>query len=93
MDNNEKKLTEKELSEVSGGSCPAELQKFIVGVYAKRHGLSLGAGIEELAPDSLDTVDIVKSVEDEFKVSVPKEDFSRLTSFPAMAEYFSKLIR
>lgn len=47
--------------------------------------------VDDLGADSLDVVELIMSVEDEFGISVPDEDAAGLTTVGKIAEYIEKL--
>ncbi len=46
--------------------------------------------IDDLGADSLDTVELVMALEEEFDIDVPDEDAEALTSVAAVIEYIGK---
>ncbi|HEV7379178.1 MAG TPA: acyl carrier protein [Dyadobacter sp.] len=46
----------------------------------------------DLGLDSLDTVDIVLQMEDQFKVSIPDDDYTKLQTVGAIYEYLQHKI-
>lgn len=46
--------------------------------------------IDDLGADSLDTVELVMALEEEFDIDVPDEDAEGLTSVAAVIEYINK---
>jgi len=48
--------------------------------------------IEDLGADSLDTVELVMSLEEEFNTEIPDEDAEKLTSVKTTVEYIEKLL-
>ncbi len=46
--------------------------------------------VDDLGADSLDVVELIMSVEDEFGISVPDEDAIELTTAGKIAEYIEK---
>ena len=46
--------------------------------------------IDDLGADSLDTVELVMALEEEFDIDVPDEDAEGLTSVAAVIEYIGK---
>ena len=80
MDN--KELSEKELDSVTGGGVSrADIETFIGKIHMQR-------GVSALGEDSLDVVDFVSAVENEFEIKVPKEDFCKLTTMSSITDYF-----
>ncbi|MCC6290779.1 acyl carrier protein [Candidatus Nomurabacteria bacterium] len=49
--------------------------------------------VEDLDADSLDTVEIVMSFEDEFEISVPDEEAEKLTTVGSVIEYICVSLR
>ena len=49
--------------------------------------------VEDLHADSLDVVEMLIALEDEFKISVPDEDAKTLTTVGALADYVDKKIK
>jgi len=43
--------------------------------------------IEDLGADSLDTVELIMQLEDEFNLEIPDEEAEKLTTVGAVAEY------
>lgn len=46
--------------------------------------------VDDLGADSLDVVELIMSVEDEFGISVPDEDAAGLTTVGKIVEYIEK---
>ncbi len=46
--------------------------------------------IDDLGADSLDTVELVMALEEEFDIDVPDEDAEKLTSVAAVIEYIGE---
>ncbi|NOZ61198.1 MAG: acyl carrier protein [Calditrichaeota bacterium] len=46
--------------------------------------------IEDLGADSLDTVELVMALEDEFKVEIPDEDAEKITTVGSAIEYLKE---
>lgn len=44
---------------------------------------------DDLGADSLDTVEVIMAVEEEFEIEIPDEDAERLQSFGQLKEYVS----
>lgn len=44
---------------------------------------------DDLGADSLDLVELIMALEEEFEVEIPDEDAETLTTFGALIEYFS----
>lgn len=44
---------------------------------------------EDLGADSLDVVELIMAIEEEFEVEIPDEDAETLTTFGALTEYVS----
>ena len=49
--------------------------------------------VEHLGADSLDTVEIVMSLEDEFEISVPDEEAEKLTTVGSVIDYICTSLR
>jgi acyl carrier protein len=49
--------------------------------------------IEDLGADSLDTVELVMSLEEEFGTEIPDEDAEKLVSVKATVEYIEKAVK
>ena len=47
--------------------------------------------VDDLGADSLDVVELIMSVEDEFGISVPDEDAAGLTTVGKIIDYIEKL--
>ena len=47
--------------------------------------------VDDLGADSLDVVELIMSVEDEFGISVPDEDAAGLTTVGKIVDYIEKL--
>ena len=69
-------LTSKELEQVTGGN-GGELKNRVIGLLKATLGLAnievdgKSSIVDDLGADSLDVVDIVSTVEDEFSISIP----------------------
>jgi acyl carrier protein len=46
--------------------------------------------VEDLGADSLDQVELIMALEDEFKLKIPEEEAEKLTTVGAAVEYVSK---
>lgn len=45
---------------------------------------------EDLGADSLDLVELIMALEEEFDIEIPDEDAEELTTFGALMDYFEK---
>ncbi len=48
--------------------------------------------VEDLGADSLDTVELVMQLEDEFNLEIPDEEAEKLTTVGSVVEYINKHI-
>ena len=46
--------------------------------------------VEDLGADSLDTVELIMQLEDEFNIEIPDEEAEKLTTVGSVAEYIEK---
>ncbi len=46
--------------------------------------------VEDLGADSLDTVELIMQLEDEFNIEIPDEEAEKLTTVGSVAEYIDK---
>jgi len=46
--------------------------------------------VEDLGADSLDTVELVMQLEDEFNLEIPDEEAEKLTTVESVVEYINK---
>lgn len=53
--------------------------------------LSADTSLEEIGADSIDLVDLVSELEEEFKVSVPDEDFENIRTIGDVVELIESL--
>ena len=49
--------------------------------------------VEDLGADSLDTVELVMQLEDEFNLEIPDEEAEKLTTVSAVVEYIDSHIK
>jgi len=49
--------------------------------------------VEDLGADSLDTVELVMQLEDEFNLEIPDEEAEKLTTVSAVVEYIESHIK
>lgn len=49
--------------------------------------------VEELRGDSLDRIELVMAVEDEFDIEIPDEDLDRFTTVQSVVEYVTAKIQ
>lgn len=49
--------------------------------------------VEDLGADSLDAVELVMAVEEEFGIEIPDEDAEKITTFGEAVEYVSRRTR
>lgn len=66
------------------------------GIIAKQLGVKLeevtpqATFIDDLGADSLDTVEIVMALEEEFKIEIPDEDAEKMTSVGEAIKYIEE---
>jgi acyl carrier protein len=75
-----------------------DLQEKIVGVIAEKLGVAAdqckpeAAFVEDLGADSLDQVELVMALEDEFELEIPDEDAEKLKTVQAVYDYVTSKV-
>lgn len=83
--------------ESSGVDMPEEFQARVIGVIAKTQRIpvdtvSIDSTFEELKIDSLDGINLIFALENEFNVDIPDEDARSVKSVRQMAEGVAQLV-
>jgi acyl carrier protein len=76
---------------------PEELTQRVLNVIATvkrlpREKVEIGSSFEELAIDSMDAVEILFAIENEFDITIPDEDAKTVRSIAQMVEGVRKLV-
>lgn len=72
------------------------IQEIVVEILAEQMGLSSAdikteaRIVEDLGADSLDQVELIMELEDEFGLEIPDEDAEKLTTVQAIIDYVTK---
>lgn len=74
----------------------ADLQKRVSEIVAEQLGVDISevtvdsSFIDDLGADSLDTVELVMALEEEFGVEIPDEDAEKITTVKEALEYIQQ---
>ena len=74
----------------------AEIEAKVISIVAEQMGVDKSSitretsFVNDLNADSLDTVELVMELEDEFETSIPDEDAEKIQTVGAAIEYISK---
>jgi len=74
----------------------ADLQKRVSEIVAEQLGVDISevtldaSFIDDLGADSLDTVELVMALEEEFGVEIPDEDAEKITTVKEALEYIQE---
>ena len=74
----------------------ADLQKRVSEIVAEQLGVDItevtldASFIDDLGADSLDTVELVMALEEEFGVEIPDEDAEKITTVKEALEYIQQ---
>jgi acyl carrier protein len=74
-----------------------DTQKKVIAIVAQQMGLSADevtreSTVESLCIDSLDAMEIVMELEEEFEISIPDEDAQKWANVGDMIDYVEKLL-
>ena len=94
----EKELSDEQLSKVAGGvyeTTDIELEKRVISIITEQADLNhvdvnpYSRLIDDLGLDSLDIVDIIQALEEEFKISIDYPSFCLLVTIGDVINYIS----
>ena len=96
MDYGKKEIRDEALAGVAGG-IDDRVDSRVIAILSEQLSIPAvgvkGSIIDDLGADSMDIVDIVSNIEDEFRIQIPEDEFGYLKTVDDIVDIVNTLIR